>query len=199
MRIEVRKIGRYDPTQGGKYDKYEGYCLSTDESVDLPLDNPVATKELDLVIPQLSGDLIISSRRLRALQTSEYLADRLNIPYSVTNTLHEIPFDLGRMVSKEEFAVSSSELVRERFIDQFVNDSLLESRQSIRARLETLFEEIENSNSSGLILVSHSFTMKIIEGLASGMDLFGNPKLLGQLIHASQKTYPFGGGFGFEI
>jgi broad specificity phosphatase PhoE len=199
MYIEIRKIGRYDPTQGGRYERYEGYCLSTDESIDLPLDKPQAIHELDVITTEFKANWILSSSRLRACQTAEYFGQRFNIGYQTAHSLREVPFDLSTMMSKEEFLKNGSDLVRKRFVEGFVSNTLLEPRESIKTRLELLFEEIRGNQSSRGMLISHSFIMKIIEGIASGIDIFGQPDSLAQLIDPSKKTYPFGGGFSFEI
>ena len=67
MLVEVRKIGKYDPTLGAKYSRYEGYCLSTTQKSS-PAIIQEAEQDLKREAITLTGEAIYHSTLLRGKQ-----------------------------------------------------------------------------------------------------------------------------------
>lgn len=195
MRIEAIKIGKYDPTIEGTRSRYRGYCLSTEEKHDSPL---TFEAYKDFVDRLPSSITILHSTLLRGKQTAEILPKNQGVQVIPCDLLREIPFSLANMVTEEEFEDKNggSRLVRVRFVDQFVEDRLLQPRTQIEDNVCCLLAEIDKF-SKDVIIISHSFFLKILQAYVSGSDVFSNPGELANFIDADKKTFPFGGGFVF--
>ncbi len=198
MAIEVVKIGRYDPTLNGRYSRYEGYALSASNKTDPSL-TPEARQDLHTKRSKLKGQVIFHSPRLRAIETAAILAGSApNKPQREEPSLTEIPFNMRHLVTQQEYESAGSNLVRERFVDAFVDDALLETRMSILQRAQYLLGMLAGLEYDVVTLVSHSFFMKVLEATVQGLPLEKDPEILRTLINPTQKTYPFGEGFTFE-
>ena len=196
MKVEVIKIGKYDPSQNGKYSRYEGYCLSTKQVADFPLQEG-ACDELQKH-PAIKNNLFHSTL-LRGIQTANCLPKATETKVAPLSELKEVPFKLEDLLSEEEFEKNGSNLVRERFVQAFIDNKLPETRQQINDRIGFLLEILRNCESTEVSVISHSFLMKMLEAITSGIDIFQNPNLLASVIPADKKTYPFGGGFQFVL
>lgn len=198
MLVEARKIGRYDPTLNGTFStRYEGYCNSASGNTE-PALTEESIEDLKRKSSQIGAQMIVHSTKLRGVQTAQYLArtDTLFVP---TNYANEVTFDMRQMVSETEYNMGDSNLVRARFIESFRDNTLLETRDSIKERLEGLLELLRDTNAPTIVLVSHSFFMKILQGIVSDIPLFAEPQRLEELINPNKKTFEFGEGFTFEM
>lgn len=196
MRVEVIKIGQYDPGQNGRYSRYEGYCLSTKEEIDLPI-----TGEAHGVFKDRHPitSAILHSTLLRAIQTVECLPKTPEVKLIPLPQLREIPFKLENLVSEEEFEREKSKLVRARFVEAFILNNLMQSREQIRGNIYYVIGVLKGLKGNEAVIVSHSFFMKILETFVNGIDVFGNPENIRQVIDPNTKIYEFGKGFFFEI
>ncbi len=197
MKVDVIKIGKYDPTQAGKFSKYEGYCLSTSEKIDHSLTEE-GCHDLAKHAPPIK-EFLYHSTLLRGIQTAACLPKTENCKIIPLIELREVPFALENLLSAKEFEENGSTLVRARFVEAFVDNTLLETRQQIQDRLQNILNILRISNGEATTLISHSFLMKILESMMNDIDVFNDPNLLAQVIPSDKKTYPFGEGFSFEI
>jgi broad specificity phosphatase PhoE len=126
----------------------------------------------------------------RALSTAQTLGDQPQ----VCEDLCEVRFDLSKLVTREEFEKMGSELVRERFVEGFIQDTLSEKRKEILSRAERILDTIRNS-AEPLVMVSHSFFMKIIQAHCESKNLEEDPTIIREYILRKEKTYEFGHGF----
>lgn len=197
MKVSIVKIGKYDPTINDKYSRYHGYCLSTVQE-----SNPSIISNWNFDSESINSNTkcsIFHSTLKRGTETAALLYSQhanLLIP---TPELNEIPFSLKKMVTSKEFEKHGSDIVRKRFVEFFIKDELLESRESIKQRIKDLFNKLNKSNLKQITCVSHSFIMKIIESIANKKDPFKYPETLIDFIPYNQKTYDFGKGFQIEI
>ncbi|HLD51431.1 hypothetical protein A3K34_04870 [candidate division WWE3 bacterium RIFOXYC1_FULL_40_10] len=196
MEVVVLKIGKYDPTLNGSLSKYEGYVSSTKQIIDLPLEDEACRRISSNVEKYGSFSILGYSTLLRAIQTSECIAAEIKIPCSALN---EVRFDLAQLVTEEEFISHGSALVRERFVESFVNDTLLETRRQLFERIRDVFSFLSAQRVEKVCLVSHSFMMKLLEATTLGIDFWEYPEKLSEFIRPERKTYEFGEGFRFNF
>lgn len=188
-RVLVRKTFQYDPTFGNTLSRFDGYKSITLQERDPGiLDHSVKTL--------ITAETLYCSSLRRAVES----AQKYEIHFSVLSDLNEILFDLTDLVSEAEFDSYGSSLVRKRFIERFIDDSLLESRESVFSRIESVLKLLKNSESETIFLISHSFFMKILESFITTQGKIVNqPELIKNFIIPEQKTYDFGMGFDFNF
>jgi hypothetical protein len=111
--------------------------------------------------------------------------------YIQNELLREIPFSLGNIPQGTK---DLSSFVRSVFIDKFINDRLLISRQTLLDQTKKILEF--NNGNDNITMISHTFRLKIIElYLQVGDTIFKEPKLISQFINPSKKIYEFGHSF----
>lgn len=187
--VFVRKIFPYDPTFGDTFSKYKGYREITKQKMDPGIIDNV---ERHSTIAEVT---YCSSLR-RAVES----AKKYNNVYHTTSDLKEVLFDLSDLITENDFVSYGSKLVRQRFIERFITNSLLESRESIFLRIESLQKLLTNTESKTILLVSHSFFMKILEAFfTTQCKIVDHPELIKNFILPDQKTYEFGKGFDFNF
>jgi len=201
MNVDVIKIAKYDPTFGGKYSRYQGYCISTSEKAE-PILVPEACTELKQMLSSrnIVTGFFFHSTLKRGVETANCILS-LGASIMPCDDLNEIPFSLESLLSEEEFNREGSNLVRSRFVQAFIDDKLLIKRNEIQDRVKrtlSLVKYVEQDFPS-VGIISHSFFMKILEAEVKGNSVFLSPERLREVIPFDQKTYPFGGGFSFEV
>jgi Histidine phosphatase superfamily (branch 1) len=194
MNVFVRKIAQYHPEHDG-LDRYDGYEEITTKRFDPPI---VATDET-VVLPE-GVAAIVSSDALRAKQTVDLYTKSIALPTSFSPLFTEVTFSLKKRVTKDEYQEYGSNLVRERFIQAFVSDALDESREELKLRIRSCLTVIEEQKAHDLLVISHSFFMKILEiYVKTDAMLFDQPELFAEHVDPTKKLYNFNTGFDFEI
>jgi hypothetical protein len=192
--IKVRKIFKYDPTFNNTYSRYEGYSLITRQEIDPPVENSNIIENLESI-----SSPIYCSNLLRGKQSAKIFAAGLNISKIIDIAeLNEVLFDLTQLVSKEEFESEGSTLVRKRFIESFIDNALLESRDAIELRIKNIFRILSDLPENNYLLISHSFFMKLLQIYLNNSNLFEQPTILRQEFDCKKKTFDFGKGFDFR-
>lgn len=187
--IFVKKIFRYDPTFKNTVSKYDGYCLITRQKYD-PGIEPVNE------VINIDTEILFCSALNRGIES----AMKYKVSYSAVSELNEILYDLANLCRSEEFEKYGSVIVRERFTERFITNSLLESRESIFKRIEAVMELLMDTDAESILLVSHSFFMKILEAFVTTQGkIKDQPELIKDFITPEQKTYEFGKGFEFLL
>lgn len=187
--IFFRKVFPYDPTFGGKFSRYEGYSLIT-----LQKDSPGVSEVIPLKLK--IGVPILASPLKRARETAVQVAKELSInKIEYLPCLSEVRFDLGSLVSESEFLKDGSNLVRKRFVEEFIKDNLSEKREDIKKRVQELEQMVNNLPQGNYLVIGHSFYMKILESYFKHKNLFEEPEVLALGFDCSKKTYDFGKGF----
>ncbi len=145
----------------------------------------------------VDAGIILYSPLRRVIDT---LPKTENLVYICIDILREIPFDLKKLCTKNEWEEKGSNIVRQRFKDFFIRDKLPSSREQIfdeakkilcRCFMESKFNKVT--------VISHSFRLKIIEAfIKSNGKIESNPKLIHEYILDNKRTYEFGGGFSIK-
>ena len=115
--------------------------------------------------------------------------------------LREIPFDLKKLCTKEEWVDRKSEVVRERFKKAFIADTLMIKRKQLFEEVESLLRLCVRFHETydNVTVVSHSFRLKLIEAyLGTDGKIKDNPELIHQYVFNNRKTYEFGRGFAIS-
>ena len=193
QQILVRKIFCYDPTFDDTYSRYQGYS-----KICLREEDPGISKNEEVLVPKKICKIYCSSLT-RGKETAKEYTRYTNMDYEVISELNEIMFDLTALLSEEEFEKYGNNLARKRFIDNFIDDKLMESREEIKARIDVLLENAKGLPDGDYVLISHSFLMKILETYLKDPSLFNNPKILRKHFNSSKRTYNFGQGFDFDV
>lgn len=194
-KIIVSKTLAYDPTFGGQYSRFDGYSLIT-----LQQKSPKISSMTLLKTPKVKVNAIFCSPLRRGVQTAEIFGQVLNQGNIIeVEELKEVLFDLKSLVSENEFKEKGSTLVRQRFIDAFIQDQLLESRTRLKERAESLLQRIANLDGRTYLLISHSFFMKLLQIYLKNNNLFDQPELLQKYFDVTKKTFDHGDGFSFYV
>lgn len=192
--IYFRKILKYDPTINGKYSKYVGYSKITSQEIDPGIEFPI---EHSLNIPPSLEPTVFSSKLLRSVQTVNQYFNEKEIIY--LKELNEIQFELTSLLSKKEYEEEGSNLVRQRFIEAFIEDNLVEKRRETQARMDQLIKNFSSLKSGNYLVVSHSFFMKLLDIYLKNRNLFQQPTIIRKHFDFREKTFEFGEGFDFLI
>lgn len=192
--IYFRKILEYDPTFNGRYDEYGGYSKITLQEADPVI---ITNQSYKLDIPENIFKPIFSSPLRRAKQTANKYFQTEEI--DILNDLREIKFDMHKLLSESEYQKERSNLVRERFIEAFINDELAENRQNIEARVNSVLKKLRKLEPNNYLVISHSFFLKIMECYLIEKELFKNPTLIKDHFNPLKKTFEFGKGFDVEL
>ena len=130
--------------------------------------------------------LILSSPQKRAIQTARIIRRLFlkNTLIRVDADLNEIPFSLDGLDSK----AYSSTIARTKFLQDFANNTLLEPRKSIKARIRSIFKKAERPDT---LLVTHTFLMKILETFVKFPDLFESPQKLRRNFAVNRRLFNY--------
>lgn len=192
--IYFKKILKYDPTFGDTYTKFDGYQIISTQEFDPDIEK---IQEKEIKIPENLLFPVFTSSLKRGIQSAQRYFDKEYI--TALDELKEIKFDLQSLLTKDEYEKYGSNLVRERFVEGFIKDSLLEKRHDIKKRIiymENLFSDLIDGS---YLVISHSFFMKIFQIYSKNKNLFEKPELLIGLFDIKTKTFDFGDGFEIEL
>ena len=158
----------------------------------------VASQQIDPPSLQKSGlvpvaSVVLYSPLKRAL---ECLSKQSGAEYISMNELAEIPFDLRKMCTEEEWNTQGSVLVRRKFKEMFVTDTLSIPRVQIFREVKAVIAQCKEYGTKDIQVVSHSFRLKIIQAfIATKGDIEKHPERIGEFIADDVKTFDFGKGF----
>lgn len=146
-------------------------------------------------------EVIIHSNLTRARETAEVIRELFSdssISLKPTPLLNEVRFSIKALATEEEYQKHGSDIVRKRFIDHFIADKLLESREEIAKRIQGLLKLLNTQYQNKRVLcVSHSFFMKIFKIYLADSNLFEDPDILKDHFNPKKKTFEFCEGFCF--
>jgi hypothetical protein len=133
-------------------------------------------------------DVLLCSPQERAIQTARILKENFfrGTEITVDNNLNEIPFSLGNIAPS---SYSSTE-ARKTFLSDFMSDSLLESRDQIKRRVKRVLRVRKGIR---VLMVTHTFFMKVVEAFAKYPDLFENPEKLKLCFSTGKKLVEYCG------
>lgn len=113
------------------------------------------------------------------------------------NELAEIPFSMKALCTPLEWSQESSAVVRRRFKEAFIADTLPIRRSVLEQQIKSLL--LQCSREEDVTVISHSFRLKLIEAyvLTKG-TLFQDPLSLHAHLHDDEQTYDWGQGFTID-
>jgi len=198
VEVYLMKIAPYNPFQKG-LSKFESLKLLTmqqsDSQIGLSFEDSIL-RNLNKEI--FSGvDLIISSNLRRAKETVNFLIDKgivkKNVLVKYNNLLNEIKFDLSTFCSEDEYEKYESDIVRKKFIENFIKDSLIESQKDLKKKFEEFSNLIgvESKKYTKILCISHTFFIKLYSIYKKHKDLFDNPKIINKSIDPNKKIMNF--------
>lgn len=190
-KVKVIKIAKYDPTKNGVLSKYQGYTYITKGKLDIGIEKGIYKPKLIK-----SRYFCYSSNLKRAIETVDLLGFK-NAYY--TNLLSEVKFDLSQLLSEKEFELFGSNLVRERFFAAFVENKLSESTEDINSRMDKLIDLVLGSDHVNILMVSHSFYMKILDVYLHNSRIFKEREKIFDYVKTNQKLYNNFEGFEFNL
>ena len=131
--------------------------------------------------------LIICSRKKRSIQTAQIIRNSFlrGIPLQKSNLANEIPFSLKGLDSVK----ASSTNFRYRFLEDFISDKLLEKRRNIESRIIEILRQVKPDHD--VLIVTHTFFMKVFETLVRYPNLFERPALLMNNYHAEKRLFDY--------
>lgn len=180
----------YDPRQSEDQDMFSGFrCVTLQEFDPGILQQVLAHKTK-------SGVAFVSSAR-RAQDTARAQG---YTKLQETTLFNEVLFDLESLLTEKEFEQSGSSIVRERFVEAFVANRLLEPRPLLKARVRAVVQLAQGAEEQVVTCFSHSFFMKLVEAyVKTGGRVFDEPELLAKFMPPRQPTYPYGKGVTLKI
>lgn len=190
----LMKIGPYSPTtyQETTYDSINKLCLQT-SNPGLDLKKFHSDKNN---IKHDIGDskIVLCSDSNRAVETICYLKKENVIDNRIKEKrlllLREIKFDISNMFTEKEYRKKGSDVVRERFLDFFVTDNLVETRKEIQSRVNILDKLILLENKD-MLIISHTFFIKIYLIYKARPELFDNPEVIKEYINPQKRIMNF--------
>lgn len=201
-KILILKTGEYNPVFNG-LSKYESLNLITTYQYSPGIISPEKVGA-DLNKNTLLGiKIIVHSSLRRARETARVIKNLLEERPQVltSNYLSEVKFSLKDLLTQNEYENEKSNLVRQRFIEGFIKNTLLETREEIFIRIKNLgqfLKKLEAGSNAKIICVSHSFFMKILQIYLIDDRLFDSPEILAKHFNPSQRTFEFCQGFEFN-
>ncbi len=124
----------------------------------------------------------------------------LNSNHSSDINLKEVLFDLKKFCSFGEFKKEGSVMVRKKFKEFFIADMLPEKRSSLFKGIKLILKRIEKMKEKEILVISHSFKLKLIEVyLKTNGKIEQNPKLIHLFIKEDEKTFDFEDGFDITL
>ena len=130
--------------------------------------------------------LILSSPQKRALQTARIMRRQFlnSARVKASANLNEVPFSLDGLNPR----TYSSTIVRAKFFDDFANNRLLELHGHIKIRIKRILKDAGNKD---ILLVTHTFLMKILETLIKSPDLFKHPQKVNKGINLNERLFEY--------
>lgn len=167
-------------------DVFEYLSLLTLQKID-----PPSTANACLSV---NADTILHSPLRRVVDTLE---QKQGTRYICLDALREIPFDLKQLCTKEEWRKEGNVIVRRRFKEAFIRDTLPIKRKQIFDEIKEVLCICKTYYSShSIAIISHSFRLKIIEAfIATIGEIETNPRLIHNYLFDNRKMYEFGSGF----
>lgn len=120
--------------------------------------------------------------------------------FIASKALNEVPFDIQKMCTFEEWNAEGSTVVRRMFKEGFIKDTLLISREEIFKEIKSLFTSVQKIKNKKIFFISHSFKLKIIEAFVKTQgEVIRKPELIEDYIFDNKKTFDFGEEFIINI
>lgn len=187
MKIQFIKILKYNLyPQNNFLENFKFICQVLNQTIDPPSDQP---KLLDL-----KNNLILCSPLKRARQCVK-LPAHSRIIY--LPELAEIKIDLAAACTAKEWSKKGNQLIRQKFKEAFIQDTLPLSRQEIYQQAKKIL--LQYSGEKSITIVSHTFRLILLKAiLETNGQIIKQPRLINHYINNNQKILTFGQTFYFN-
>jgi len=192
------KIGPYNPMKNG-LSKYKSLKLLTLHKYDPKLNQikmeECAEKFSKNTFKKYSCIFISSTARARG--TAKFLMENnflsKNAVVLENSMLNEIKFDMKKLCTQKEYEYYGSAIVRQRFIEAFIDDTLGETRKGMERKCIKLHYKLKKmkSNHESILIISHTFFIKIFLIYLKNKKLFQKPEILKKFIDPTEKIMDF--------
>jgi hypothetical protein len=120
--------------------------------------------------------------------------------YICENSLAEVVFDISKMCTREEYEKQKSTLIRKKFKQFFIEDTLPQKRSELFSEIESILRKIKETHEEEVVVFSHSFKLKLFEAyIKTKGQIKDKPELIHTFIDDTKKTYEFGESFSIEF
>jgi len=184
MSIQCIKILGYNlrPTHD-PMSNFAFICKVLNQSIDPP------TQHYDTL--EIRNGIILCSPLARARQCLKYSPDGI---VAYPRELVEIPFDLAACCTIEEWLEKGSIVVRKKFKEAFIGNTLLISRQEIMQQAKKIFAECRQCGAT--TIVSHTFRLILLKAIyETNGKIIDKPKLIHNYIDDQKRILDFGETF----
>jgi hypothetical protein len=197
--IFVTRCGPYDDSSlgGDLYESFEKMARGGDNLKLKP--NAEAVFKAKFPSEFKKCGLAVSALELRCVQTAKMISKNKLVTLP---ELGEISFSMKEIISKQDFfkgGMPQVELARKLFVNKLMAGEITESLQSIISRVESVLNFIEKEKSEKIVLVSHSFFMKVMETYIKDPQIEKKPKRIKNYFTGREKFYDYFGGFRFSM
>ena len=145
---------------------------------------------------------ILSAQSKQADGTGRIISKLLEVPLEEDIRLNPILFDFREIMDEKEFISlgdKAFDVARPRFLKVFFENQLMETRLSVKARVDSFLKDYLESNKT-VLAISHSFLMMILKAYLTGGDkVFVDYDLLYKLCQPEKRPFHFLSGFKVEI
>lgn len=145
---------------------------------------------------------ILSASSRQTKETADEIGQILEVLPRVDNRLDAILFDFRQIMTEEEFKSLGDQVfdvARPRFLKAFFNNKLLESKLSVKKRIDSFLGDCARDNGC-FLAVSHSFLMMVIKAyLTTGDKVFKDNDLLDEVCQPEKRPFGFLTGFKLEL
>lgn len=188
MKIFFKKILAYD-LRPKNTDQFTYVNDILNQKIDPPTLHPAELKT--------STSIVFYSPMRRSTECIERIP---NVLYQPAEELREIPFDLKRFITAEEFEKDGSQTVRRAFKKAFKTNQLGINRDKLFEDIETFLKQVRKSKVKEATAISHSFKLKLFFAFLETKGAIAQDyELIDKYILEDQKTYDFGNGFTANI
>jgi len=115
---------------------------------------------------------ILSAQSKQADGTGRIISKLLGVPLEEDIRLNPILFDFREIMDEKEFISlgdKAFDVARPRFLKVFFENQLMETRLSVKARVDSFLKDYLESNKT-VLAISHSFLMMILKAYLTGGD-----------------------------
>ena len=166
---------------------------------------PGSEKEVIAEIERLSLKLyttaLVTANSEQAIDTANVVSRSLGIPSEIDETLNPLRFDLKKLMSREEFDQLGDDRfneLRRRYVLAFFEDKLIDPKESVIDRFNTLLTKSKREDAQVVLAISHAFLIKFFEVYSKfGERGLNNYSLLVEAWKPDKS--PYGRFGGFEI
>lgn len=177
---------------------YQSFDVIGKGEYEVEIDEPQLAHFAQKIPPQLKNGVVLSSPRLRSVQTALLLTPR---PV-VAEELREVGYSMIEFISESEFfnADGSPNVTKARkaFVHALIEDRLSEKFAELIERIEKILARVVQMPNKKVVMISHGFFMKIFEAYMLDAEIKKEPRRLLKYFSGEKEAFHFGDVVEFE-